>query len=566
MAGLPKSAALALGSPDGARAATLRRAGIGALLALCAAVTLFFELGSYRTLTEHEAFAAVPAREMLRSGDWVVPRFGDLPRLKKPPLNYWLLAATGWLLGEFSEWTMRLPSALASVLLAGLMGYWARCWYGASAGVAAALVQLSSVWTITYGRKAEVDMLLCLLTTAALWLIANEQTGETRLRSRWRWTAVWCLLSAAWLAKFHYGPAMVLAAVVPYAFVQRRLAELRGWLSPGGVAVFAAAVLVWPLLLASQVPDAWSVWQTETVGRALGELQPRPAWYYVPQLFTLALPWTVVAIAAVPQSWRRAWQAGDARERFVWVWLIGQTALLTLSVNKHRHYLFAAMPAVTLLAAQGAAAVRERLHAGERVLPRRWGAALAAVPVLTGIGGLAGIALRWPELIGVAVAIGTVVGIGGVSATALMATGRLRAAGLAGLGTMLGACALSIGWVVPHQDHRGASAEFARNVRQGNPTEPICVYGLGEHPVVFYLGEPLARAEERAALSGRGEEWRLVLTHKRRQVDLEGLGSVRVLDVSERSAGDGALLLVEMSEDGTRQELGRASAETRANR
>ena len=523
-----------------------RSAGVVLLLAVTVGVTLFYELGAYRTLTEHEAFAAVPAREMLRSGDWIVPRFGDLPRLKKPPLNYWLLAATGWLCGEFSEWTMRLPSAMAAVLLAGLVGHWARCWYGATAGAAAALAHLTSLWSITYGRKAEVDMLLCLLTTAAMWLIASESTNERGPRSPWRWAAVWCLFSVAWLAKFHYGPAMVLGAAVPYAVLQRRFRDLRAWISPVGLAVFAGAVLVWPLLLVREIPDVWEVWRTETVGRALGELQPRPVWYYVPQLLALAFPWTLFAIAAAPQSWRRAWKMGDARERFVWVWLIGQVLLLTLSVNKHRHYLFATMPAVTLLAAQGASVGWGRLCAGELLLSRRRAALLAAVPVLTGTGAFVGIAARWPELVAVAGAIGAVVGLGGVATGVLFALARPRTASVTGLATALGACLLSIGWVLPHQDHRAAVAEFAELVRRAHPSEPICVYGLGEHPVVFYLGEPLARAERRQALTARSDGRRLILTHERRRRELERAGAVRVLSASARSAREGALLLVEM--------------------
>jgi hypothetical protein len=103
----------------------------GALLALlwaalfCFTATLFFfKLGSYQTLTLTEGYVAVPAREMLRIGDWLVPRFGGSPRLEKPPLAYWLVASLGWLRGEINEFIVRLPAALASLCLVGLMGLW----------------------------------------------------------------------------------------------------------------------------------------------------------------------------------------------------------------------------------------------------------------------------------------------------------------------------------------------------------------------------------------------------------------------------------------------------------
>ncbi len=43
-----------------------------------------------------------------------------------------------------------------------------------------ALVHMTSVYFISFSRKAEVDMLLCLLTTAALFLVANGAKDESR--------------------------------------------------------------------------------------------------------------------------------------------------------------------------------------------------------------------------------------------------------------------------------------------------------------------------------------------------------------------------------------------------
>ena len=63
------------------------------------AFSLFFRLGDAKSLGSHEGYAIVPAREMLLSGDYVVPRFGDLPRLKKPPLIYWTVVASAKLAG-----------------------------------------------------------------------------------------------------------------------------------------------------------------------------------------------------------------------------------------------------------------------------------------------------------------------------------------------------------------------------------------------------------------------------------------------------------------------------------
>ena len=105
------------------------------LFAVVAGTVLFYELGNFKTLGSHEVFAVVPAREMAESGNWVVPRFGGIPRLRKPPLVYWVLASTERIFGELNEWNVRLPAALSALALSVLMGFWAGRWYGKTAGL-----------------------------------------------------------------------------------------------------------------------------------------------------------------------------------------------------------------------------------------------------------------------------------------------------------------------------------------------------------------------------------------------------------------------------------------------
>ena len=165
------------------------------LLLLMAAVTfLFFELGDFRTLGSHEAVAAVPAREMVRTGDWIVPRYATVPRLQKPPVVYWLIAFNGWLCGSFNEFVVRLHSAFAALGLLALMSVWAARWYGREAAFGAALVQATSVWVLNYGRRAEVDMFLCLIIATSLFLVATQPDQESASKRRWRWLGILSLL------------------------------------------------------------------------------------------------------------------------------------------------------------------------------------------------------------------------------------------------------------------------------------------------------------------------------------------------------------------------------------
>lgn len=410
-------------------------------LVVLGTVLLFGYLGSYRTLGSHEVFVAVPAREMLASGDWIVPRYGEIPRLQKPPLAYWIVATAGLVTGEVSELTARLPSAFSACLLACLVGAWARRWYGPTAGWAAALIQLTSVWVITYGRKAEVDVLLCLLTTAALATFALAPRELSPRRWFVRWIGIYSLIAVAWLAKFHFGAAMVIGPVVLFLAWQRRFRELLHLLNPAGLVLLSLAALAWPLSVLRSLPGAVETWQAETIGRAMGQSGFVPPWYYLGPLLLLTLPWTPWLIAGMRSSWTRARKEGCSREQFIWCWIGAQAAILLASPSKHANYLLAVLPALTLI--------------GARPLAK------------------------------------------GVSRIGWLNRGRLRPALL-----VVSTCCLAIivlARVVPARDHRSHAARFAREVREEFPSPlKIHVYRMtravgGMDPIVYYLGPSTRR-------------------------------------------------------------------------
>ena len=77
-------------------------------------------------------------------------------------------------------------------------------------------------------------MLLCLLTTSALFLVANSHRDEARSRTFLRWMAIYALVGLAWLAKFHYGPAMVLGVIGVWFVVDRRWPKVWDVFNPAG--------------------------------------------------------------------------------------------------------------------------------------------------------------------------------------------------------------------------------------------------------------------------------------------------------------------------------------------
>src|SRR2546423_8289076 len=87
------------------------------LVLLVWAVIYLPGLGSLEIRGE-EGRRILPAVTMLQTGNYLVPHVGSEPYFRKPPLINWIVAASFRLTGVRSEWTARLPSALAILAVA----------------------------------------------------------------------------------------------------------------------------------------------------------------------------------------------------------------------------------------------------------------------------------------------------------------------------------------------------------------------------------------------------------------------------------------------------------------
>lgn len=101
-------------------------------------------LGSTTLWDIDEGLNAEASREMLESGNWIVPTFNFQPRNAKPALLYWCQWAAYRHFGV-SEFAARLPSALAAMLIALLVYETARKMFDAETGLLAGIVFASSI-------------------------------------------------------------------------------------------------------------------------------------------------------------------------------------------------------------------------------------------------------------------------------------------------------------------------------------------------------------------------------------------------------------------------------------
>ena len=138
------------------------------LLALAFGMIYFFKLGSYPFSNPDEGRNAEIPREMLATGDFITPRLDGVNYFEKPPLVYWVTAASEKVLG-LNEWAVRVvPAAFA--LWGVLLTYAAaRRLHGRNAGVLSAMVLGTSLLWFVIGHIPILDMAVSVFMAHALF-------------------------------------------------------------------------------------------------------------------------------------------------------------------------------------------------------------------------------------------------------------------------------------------------------------------------------------------------------------------------------------------------------------
>lgn len=255
-------------------------------------------------LTHNEARRLVVLRELLASGDWLVPTKNGLVYLQKPPLFTWFGALFGLIFGTSAEWVLRLPSALSGFGATWFLFYSLRRHIGHWAALFGAAILVTSYFFSTKARLAELNMLLTLCVFAALVCFYEYLCDGDRKQLYFAYGA----LGLAFLTK---GPVALLFFVLPVLIygllekdrrVLKALANGRGWL------LFSLIAFPWYLCvnLYLEGMPMLSVIHRELSAKVVEAVhQPEPLYYYVRHLLGSFAPWILLILYHPLQVVRR---------------------------------------------------------------------------------------------------------------------------------------------------------------------------------------------------------------------------------------------------------------------
>lgn len=373
-------------APTGALAASSRCWSLRSL-AIIIFAWLILQIGCLFTpglLDDVDSIYTEIAREMLVRNDYVTPYINGVRFFDKPPLMYWMAAASMRVFG-IHDWAARLPLALGVLaLFLSVYTLGIRLFRGVSpagapdrGGFYAALALATSIGPYLYTRFYIPDILLALWVTLGvhLFLIALDRIHSNRssLLPSMGFAAIMALNV---LTKGLIGLVFPIGFVVTYLAFTRQLRLLFRMHLFISIGVFLLVAAPWHILAALRTPAiplptglglphqggwAWFYLYNEHIARFLGRRIPHDYGQVPIPLFWLLtalwiMPWTAFCIPAgigYIRDLRHRTTLSTRRNEaalslLLWAALV--LGFFTLS-SRQEYYNLPALPALALMAA-----------------------------------------------------------------------------------------------------------------------------------------------------------------------------------------------------------------------
>ncbi|MDB5874285.1 MAG: glycosyl transferase family 39 [Ramlibacter sp.] len=333
------------------------------------------------------------AWEMLRSGNWLTPTLDGMPFFHKPPLFYWLTAASLWLFGA-AEWAARLASLAGATAAAYALYRFTLRWTSRRSARAVLVVLATHPMFFLGAQFANLDMLVAACITLTILLLADSVFRAERGEPfRLALAGAWASAAAGLMAKGLIGVALPMLVVGPWLIATGRLRLLPRLLWPPAVGLFLALTLPWFLAMQARYPqfyDYFFVVQHFKRFAAGGFNNVQPFWFYPVVLAVLSLPWLAWGIG----RWRRGTRNREGRglrALMAW-WVFSVVMFFSVPQSKLVGYILPAVPPLAWLI--GEAATRLRLASARA---RKAWAVTAIVAVMLDLGVVAAVALHEPS-------------------------------------------------------------------------------------------------------------------------------------------------------------------------
>ncbi|MDR3151466.1 MAG: phospholipid carrier-dependent glycosyltransferase, partial [Holosporaceae bacterium] len=197
-----------------------------AAIALILSIDFFsYNLGIRPFVSPSEARYVEIPREMVETGDYVTPRLNGLKYFEKPPLFYWLQAASIKAFGV-NETSMRLWTMAFAARGCLTVFFVGASFYSPAVGLAASALLATNVLYYAHSRVIVIDIVFSTFLCGALWCFFAAFVRDNKQPPGRRWKIITLMYALSALACLTKG---LIGAVLPGLVAFLWIAVTKNW-------------------------------------------------------------------------------------------------------------------------------------------------------------------------------------------------------------------------------------------------------------------------------------------------------------------------------------------------
>lgn len=297
--------------------------------------------------TDEDEYAQI-SREMLRTGNWLIPTCNGEPWTIKPVLLNWLIALIALPFGDVTEFHARFFSSMGALGTFMLTWFLGRRIFPTRTGLLAALALGTSVVFLQQSRWAQTYMLSTFFSTlsiVAFYIAYSEPARRT--------VALVTLYVSTALGVLTMGPVnLAMPGLVCFTLlvVRRDLGFMKDMMLVRGTLLFLAIAAPWYVMMAGQEDYGFDLFIKTNFTRYVDAwTHSQPFYYYLRDLPWSFAPWSFFLPGALILAFSSRSRAHREGMILALVWFLSLLLFFSTADGKRPQYLLAAYPAMALL-------------------------------------------------------------------------------------------------------------------------------------------------------------------------------------------------------------------------
>lgn len=233
-------------------------------------------------------YAEIP-REMLATGDFITPRLNGVEYFEKPALQYWLTAASMYVLGE-NEGATRVVPAVTGIINIFLTAWLGKMMFTNRTGLLTAVILATATLHIVVGSINILDMMITMFMTLSLVSFYKARLSQNR---KW-YLLFYAAMAFGLLTKGLISIVLPLGIIFWYMVFTKKWNIARDIIYWPGILLFLVISVPWFYLVCRANPDFfYFFFIREHFLRFATKMADRykPFWFFIPMIILGVFPW-----------------------------------------------------------------------------------------------------------------------------------------------------------------------------------------------------------------------------------------------------------------------------------